>query len=692
MPPGYRNTLTRPRFSSPPSQRVIPRLHDVSVDPTRIFELYTPKPKEDVPDIVEFIVSDKYLNRPQIYPRQLTLLKTIFLADELFTQYDYDVLGEWADEYDRTGDHGIVPDIFERIKTGHEEGRKWFREVVAVVGRRGSKGYIGGICASYITWNFISLANPQWQFGIDETKRLACMVFAGKREQAKADQWRDIVNVMLNAPCYTPHIANSLGESLTLWAPHDEARRLLLAEKGIATSLDLASFEVTPREARALAGRGPASYALFFDEMAHVAEGSVGSDRSMSAVYEGAKPSLDQFGAWAFMYEASSPWQQIGPFFTNYQRALEIDDDTGKAVYPEMLMFQLCSWDTYEDWEQTGYSGGGLTMTPDGVPFAPLRGAIQTYDTQMQREEQANPETFAVERRAKFAAVMQAYLKKEKIASIWAPWRGENLEMKNEGVLSVTYIAHGDPSKSGANFGFSIAHRVWDEPTNMHHVVFDFIHAWIPGDYPDNNYEVDYDEIEGDLKGYIVNFMPDEMSFDQFNSAGTIQRLRKFVRQTQMAKRCTVYERTATEGNMWGMYEVLKTSMNMGLVHAPYFELADLELTFLQEKNRKVVPPTFGPVQTKDVADTMAVCVTQLIGEQVAALMGETFASVNLHGAMQGGSGGHSEEAAHEQAVTANTMEALSGFKGRRGSGGRPNGASSYGRPRRNGGGMRRGG
>lgn len=660
----------------------VPVVNELEADPTQVFSWFAPT-KADVPDIVEFIASDKYLGRSNIYPRQLTLLKTMFLQKELFTQYDYDVLGEWAEEFERTGDHGIVPDIFERIDTCIEEGRPWFRETVLPIGRRGSKGYIGGISGSYVLWHYIAMGNPQWMFGVDETKRLACMVFAGKREQAKADQWRDLINVILNGDCYTPYIANSLGESLTLWARHDFARKRKLEQRGIETGLDLASFEITPRESKAMAGRGPASFCLFFDEMAHVPEGSMGSDRSMTAVYEAAKPSLDQFGVYGFMYEASSPWQQIGPFFANYELALEKDEETGKALRPEMLVAQLASWDLYLDWERTGVRG--LDMQPDGRKFTQLRNAIQTYDKQMEREERANPETFAVERRAKFAAVMGAYLKKEKIATIWMPWHGVELEMQEKGVLRTTYLAHGDPSKSGANFGFAVAHRVWDEDSGMYHVVFDKLHAWIPSDYEENNYEVDYDEIEDELKGFIVNFMMDELSFDQFNSAGTIQRLRKFVRKTQLAKNVTIYERTATESNMWAMYEVLKTSINMGLIHAPYFELADLELTFLMEKNRKVVPPTIGPVQTKDVADCMAVLATNLIGEQVAALMGETFASVNLRGAVQGGMGAHNEGESNVRDEQRNeaTQNALSGFKGtRRSSNGRPNPGQSYGRTR----------
>lgn len=48
-----------------------------------------------VPNIIEFALSGDYLN-VRLYPRQATLLKLIFGAVELLTDYDRGVLAQWT--------------------------------------------------------------------------------------------------------------------------------------------------------------------------------------------------------------------------------------------------------------------------------------------------------------------------------------------------------------------------------------------------------------------------------------------------------------------------------------------------------------------------------------------------------------------------------------------------------------------
>ena len=65
-------------------------------DPTAIHQLFLGL---EVPDPITFIVSPKYLNRPNLYPRQATLMKVFFLREDLFTAYDYQVVAEWDESY-----------------------------------------------------------------------------------------------------------------------------------------------------------------------------------------------------------------------------------------------------------------------------------------------------------------------------------------------------------------------------------------------------------------------------------------------------------------------------------------------------------------------------------------------------------------------------------------------------------------
>lgn len=667
-------------------------------NPLRMIELAAGF-RDQVPSIIEFCVSDNYLNRPYLYPRQGTLLKTIFLQTELFTQYDYDVLGEWSESYKNSadengeGNNGIQVDILDRIEInrrcpcGHDRGfhgwpdgpcahqdgmaeggarclcvgytgRPWFRQVANISGRRGGKGHIGGYAGGYVLWNYMSWGDPQEHFGVDRDKRMTSIVFAGKKQQAQANQWKDLTNVILGGPCFSDYVANPLGETLLMYAPHDYERIFDRVQRGVGgRHEDLATFEIVPKESTLMAARGPASFMQHYDEMAHVV--ATGANRSAQEVWDSATPSLDQFKEWAFVYIPTSPWQKLGQAYTEYQQSIETEPD-GSPTYPEKMMIQLTSWDIYQDWE----IANDLLTEPDGIRYVPLKGAIQEYDHGMRQLEKANPDTFKVERRSFWAVAMDAYLNTERVKDMWKPWPtpADVLVPQSRGILANTYRAHGDPSKSGAGFGFAIGHIAGTDERGLPHVVFDVIHSWQPQDYA--NGEIDYKIVGDDLKGYIDAFMPSEMTFDQFNSVATIQDLRAHIAGASLPKRVTVGERTATAPLNWKTYETFKTALNMGLVHGPYHELADLELTYLQEKGGRVDHPTIGPVQTKDVADCLAIVVYELIGDLVSAFVGKQLSDLTLSGAMPGGINPY-----HAQQEDA--LSALSGLSGR---GGRPGG------------------
>lgn len=616
--------------------------------PDQIFQLFTGLP---VPDPITFVLSEDFLDRGTImYPRQATLLKIIFLRDDLFTEYDNAVIDEWETCFKETGNNGIVPGVRDRIRWLKERGHKWFRETLLVMGRRAGKGHISGLSMSYVLWHYMAKGDPQRYYGVDRDKKLVSMVFAGKRDQAKATVWQDAVNYITGSTCFLPYIRTPLqAEKLSVYAPHDFVRMRRLAQQGVnPNDINLATFELVPKESTLMAGRGPTSFSQAWDEMAHVV--ASGANRSAEEVYAAAKPSLDQFGKDAFIIEPSSPWQMLGQFYINYCNSLLMDDDTGEPVYPEMLMVQLASWDIYKDWEiahtlpvfPEDYEGDlGEYRGTSRLYFNPLRGAIQAYDDLMAREKQANPETFAVERESHFAVALDAYLNEAKVKQIFQPWPeraahygGPILAMQESGRLDLDYTAHGDPSKSNKNFGLALGHAE-QGPDGRLHVVFDKIHHFRPQDFEDNI--VDYDEIEEWIWDNLMKpFMPQFMSFDQFNSAQVIQRLAKRSRKSGLPKVTQVYEETATRQHNWKRAEIFKSAVNLGYVHAPYYEQAELELRFLQEKNGVVDHPDSGPVQTKDVADAMMECVMSLIGDQIVSLRSE-LGSMRPQGALPGG-------------------------------------------------------
>ena len=269
-------------------------------------------------------------------------------------------------------------------------------------------------------------------------------------------------------------------------------------------------------------------------------------------------------------------------------------------------------------------------------------GPIIHYDAQMERLERANPDTFRVEHRAQFAATLNAYLPQAQVDAIFdLGWPNSiPLHQREHGVLpGEDYYAHGDPSDVGANFGFAIAHLAHGEVNGeqMNHVIFDVLHAWVPGDFDYNDYQIDYTAVEDDLKRFIDRFMPVSLTFDQFNSTGTIQRLHRYVASRNYPKAIGIRKRHATKALNWETYETFKAAVGMNLVRAPNFRLARDELTYLQNVEGKIKPPTTGPVITKDVADCMAILTHDLIGEQVAAMLGQRLAGVRLRGSASGG-------------------------------------------------------
>lgn len=617
-----------------------------------------------VPDPITFVVSPKWCNRPQMYPRQATLLKVVFLREDLFTEYDYEVVQEWEESFRRTGNNGIVPNILWRMRHLKSLGYSWFREVLLVLGRRAGKGYVSALAMAYVMWNYMAKGDPQGFYGVDRDKQLACFIYAGKKEQAKVNLYRDLENVIKGAPCYAPYISRPLGESLSVYAPNDFVRMRKLALRGIQSGADMATFLIQPKEATLMSGRGPASFMQAYDEMAHLVTAG-GASRSAEEVYGAATPALDQFKKDAFIVEPSSPWQMIGQFYANWEHCLESLDD-GTPAYPEIMMLQLASWEIYYDWAEAhllpvfpeNFEGDlGEYIDRPHPHFQQLKGAIQEFDEGMEKLEKSNPDTFAVERRSHWQATIDAYLDPRKIAELFGEWNGAKLEMHTGGPLSIFYKGHADPSLANANFGIAIAHPEYDEEGRVH-CVFDYIHHWQPSDFPEN--VVDYIEVGDHIWRLIEGFKPDEFTFDQWNSAEAIQRLNLRVREANFPKRVTVFEKTATVKHNWERAENFKIALNQGWIHSPFYEQAALELKFLQLRNGKVEKQETGPITTKDVADAMMECVWTICGEQVLAWTHGALSNFKPEGALQGGFNPYAREVEEE-----NIFNRLSGGRSR---------------------------
>lgn len=159
-------------------------------------------------DIVTFATHKSFCGK-RLYPRQMTLLKLIYLETETMTDYDRDVIGLWAEGFkDFHRPVGVQPDIWDRIAYLKGNGFTHFPHVQMVMGRRASKGIMGSIVgAERIAWLY-SLGSWQQHFNQVPGQVAEVMVVANSLSQAVTRQFRDIRNTVLNCEYLRPHIVS----------------------------------------------------------------------------------------------------------------------------------------------------------------------------------------------------------------------------------------------------------------------------------------------------------------------------------------------------------------------------------------------------------------------------------------------------------------------------------------------------
>jgi hypothetical protein len=562
--------------------------------------------------IVEFAESDEYCNKP-LYPRQRLLLKLIFLEE--LTGYEEDVLDEWI--HNKSGEVMISPKIRERTQMLRDRNYQHFREVMLIGGRRSSKGHITGLAVAKKVFDLVNMENPQEKYGIDRDKAIWVTAIAASEDQAKRYQFADINGAVTSCEALKPYWSKFLEKEISLMTPADiEKANQLKIGSAFKSERDLASIRIKPSAANAATIRGEATMVLIMDEMAHMMEG-VNSKSGADEILEAARPALDQFKEDALIFENSSPYTKVGKFYNNYLVAMDIIPDqelvSSEILDYRMMGFQFPSWELYKDWDKD--------------PENRFRNAIvlsPRVDEAMALEEERNPEKFSVERRSKFAEVVDGFLNPNKVDDMFKPWDGRVLKTTTDRAgygPGVIFKGHCDPSTTTANFGLAIGHVEHypdDQGREIPHVFFDHIHAWIPADFPDHT--INYLDVQDEILEKILLFRPKEFTFDQFQSKGLIQWLRKESRR-KGAGETMIREVTATEKLNFARADRFKTALNLGLVHAPadfpLLELAKNELKFLQQKGNRVVKQEVGPVTTKDIADCIMEVVDSLVGDFV---------------------------------------------------------------------------
>lgn len=232
----------------------------------------------------------------------------------------------------------------ERMQYLKDNGYNHFRTVQFVGGRRSGKGFMTAICLAYKVYMLTLMENLGKHYGIEEGKAIYFSIIADSMDQAKAHQFGDAANAIVDCNILQKQhlISKYIAESIHINTPFDVRRAAILRSSGVKIERDLASLIVKAFGTNSKTLRGSASMMFVMDEFAHFITGE--SKMSDDEIYKAAIPSLAQFGKDAMIFANSSPYSKTGKFYELYENAKELDPpEDGFPVYPDHFMIQFPS-------------------------------------------------------------------------------------------------------------------------------------------------------------------------------------------------------------------------------------------------------------------------------------------------------------------------------------------------------------
>jgi len=217
--------------------------------------------------IIDFATHTSYCGF-EIFPRQGTLLKLIFLETENMTQYDIDVINEWRQNFATGRDvFGVQPDIWERVEYLKARGYRRFPWIQMVIGRRGSKGAIGGLLGAEQLAYLHTLDSPQTVFELPSDKDVYMNIGATNQTTAARQLFADVRSMVercgyfkpKGAPPWTAELKDNI---MRIRTPADLRRIAQMKADKQPIDHQIASLIVVALGASSVSGRGSTSFCL----------------------------------------------------------------------------------------------------------------------------------------------------------------------------------------------------------------------------------------------------------------------------------------------------------------------------------------------------------------------------------------------------------------------------------------------
>lgn len=537
----------------------------------------TPEESQNIVDIITFCEHPIYLNLPNqhIHLRiaQRIILKCFYMGSRGNENMKLDeVEKEWLKEKKLN----YVLDKIIPIENGEKPEHKLFDHLILVIGRRSGKTFLCSIIAAYESFKLLELPGgcPQEYYNLPQDNEIVILNVARSTKQAKV-LFNEIISRIRRAPYFKDKLdaASTKGDEIHLFTDRDKE-----TNEDPENPIDLAGTIILicgHSSSESLRGRG--SITIMFDELAFMLNTTGG--QSGYEIYKALAPSTKTFMANGDatrpdgrIIAISSPSGPDGMFYDLYKDS-ELDEKS--------LMFQVPTWDA------------NPSITRDSLAA----------------DERRDPDAFMMEFGAQFAHTgSNVFLPPEMVEEA----QSETMLCRQEkGEQGRVYYMHVDPAVSSHVYAVVLGYC--QEYQNEYQerrkrVYITHSQRWTPKD----GQEVNIREVEKYIIQVCRRFNVAAITFDQWNSAQTIQNLKRYglpLHKTPFRKQFKM--------QIYGAMKELVLRGDLEFYSDYYIlnELKGLRIKYV-ENGWKIFPNLKSEVPTDDTSDCIAaICHFSTSGE-----------------------------------------------------------------------------
>jgi len=455
--------------------------------------------REKLVDVIEFCEGSKYLGFLETKPAmiltdvQRIILKCFYAGSEgneklKITTAEEEWLRNWAINKDKQ-----KQDIIANVLRKHNE-RVLIQELILVLGRRSGKTMLASIIATYEAYKCLELYNPQEYYGLAPDNPIFILNIATAAPQAK-HLYNEIRSRIRNSYYFRDRLnqESSSEEYTYLMTRYDKDTNESLIRQGRHKELIKGSIIIQCGHSNSNSLMGSGIICLIFDELAYFNEGSGKSGGQK--VYGDLIPATKAFRhpdgtPAARVVEISAPAGKSGVFYSNFKVSLEPEGEN-------MMSFQFPTWE----------------CSPN----------IRSK-SDLAAEFKKNEAEALVRYGAEFSAMMTSvFFPPECIDNCIE----HNNFCKERGTPYFKYFMHVDPALTSHNYALAVIHQEMyldkENRERKRRVVVDHIRKWSPSP----GKEVSITEVENYIIKLCHKFNIASITFDDWNSASTIQKFRK---------------------------------------------------------------------------------------------------------------------------------------------------------------------